>query len=549
MTEIDVIEHADVELVNDSAEFFAPVDSDVIDSLLGRYQTERAKIERISQVVTSDEYAGAVQYFLSGVKDDMRAHSSFSVASLFKLDGAIFALNSRYWADALSLTDVYDCMPQARRDYWNAQIQGKTTLSTSRYSPEQIPPLPDFEESTVRNTLGDLLRQRGTFFAERVDGIFRGLSGDHVTNQPQGFGTRMIISYMLSYGSIRHERAGLINDLRCVIAKFMGRDEPKHTSSQMLVSKMYECTGQWVSIDGGTLRIRVYKKGTAHMEVHPDMAWRLNQVLASLYPLAIPAEFRAKPKKKAKEFVMMGRPLPFAVLELIAAGIHRQLTGAKNRFTFAYNAKEQKAAYQQACGVLEALGGAQQEDGAFEFEYAHQDVLHDLCITGCLPDQKAHQYYPTPEKLARIAVEWADIGENDQCLEPSAGQGGIAVYMPKERTTCVEVSPLHCKILESRGFNVAQGDFIAWADATAGRFDAIVMNPPFSEGRAKAHTQAAASLLKPGGRLVAILPASHKGMNFPGLGCEWSTIYEREFAGTGAAVVILNAVKAFKECQ
>jgi hypothetical protein len=275
----------------------------------------------------------------------------------------------------------------------------------------------------------------------------------------------------------------------------------------------------------------------------------MNQVLASLYPLAIPAEFRAKPKKKAKEFVMMGRPLPFAVLELIATGIHRQLTGAKNRFTFAYNAKDQKAAYQQACGVLEALGGAQQEDGTFEFEYEHQGVLHDLCITGCLPDQKAHQYYPTPEKLARIAVEWADIGDADQCLEPSAGQGGIADYMPKDRTICVEVSPLHCKILESKGFSVEQADFIAWAGSTSNRFDVIVLNPPFSEGRSKAHTQSAASLLNRGGRLVAILPASHKGMNFPGLDCEWSGVYEREFAGTGAAVVMLKAVKASKECQ
>jgi len=40
-------------------------------------------------------------------------------------------------------------------------------------------------------------------------------------------------------------------------------------------------------------------------------------VLASLYPMAIPSEFRTKPKKKAKEFVMMGQPLPFAVVILV----------------------------------------------------------------------------------------------------------------------------------------------------------------------------------------------------------------------------------------
>ncbi len=544
MSAIDLVEQAHVELVDDSAQFFAPVDHDVIDSLLGRYQSERVKIERISDVVNSDEYAGAVQYFITGAEKKERTHSLPNVANLFKLDGAIFALNSRYWGDAMALTDVYDAMPQARRDYWNAQLRGEKVLGNS-YNAEKIPPLPDFEEATVRNTLGDLLRQRSGFFSERVDGIFRNLSGDHVTNQPQGFSTRMIIGYMLSYGSIRHERAGLINDLRCVIAKFMGRDEPKHTSSDILVAEMYKCTGQWVSVDGGTLRIRVYKKGTCHLEVHPDMAWRLNQVLASLHPRAIPAEFRVKPKKKAKEFVMMGRPLPFSVLELIGDGLRaRRRDASKTIFEFgSFRATEQKAAYQQACAVLDALGGVLKKDVGFEFDYPFEQVLKDLCINGCLPDQQSHQYYPTPEKLARIAVELADIGPDDECLEPSAGQGGIADYMPKDRTTCIEISPLHCAVLNAKGFKTIEADFLPWA-MTAPRFDVICLNPPFSEGRAKLHTEYAIGLLKPGGRVVAILPASHKGKDFAGVTCEWSTIYEREFAGTSVAVTMLKATRS-----
>jgi hypothetical protein len=57
---------------------------------------------------------------------------------------------------------------------------------------------------------------------------------------------------------------------------------------------------------------------------------------------------------------------------------------------------------------------------------------------------------------------------------------------------------------------------------------------------------AAAGLLIPSGRLVAILPASAKGKDWLGSGwaCEWSGIYEREFAGTGVAVCILNARRA-----
>lgn len=547
--DLATLEHLDAELVDESAQFFAPTDSDVIDALLGRYQAELVKVEKVGHVLNSAEYAGAVGYFLAGASDYMRRNSSMNVAGLFDVDNAIFAMNSRYWSEALALTDVYDCMPQARRDYWNAQLQGKTRLETSSrsFQAEDIPKLPNFEESTVRNTLGDLLRQRSTFFAERVDGIFRGLSGHHVTNAPEAFGKRMIIEYMLSYGSIRHEKAGLINDLRCVIAKFTGRGEPKHNSSDVLVSELYRTTGQWVTVDGGTLRIRVYKKGTAHLEVHPDIAWRLNMVLASLYPLAIPAEFRAKPKKKAKDFLMMGRPLPFATIEILATAVSTR-TGTKPEQTvsFYYLARENKAAYAEACKVLEALGGTPNDANGYDFDYPVRSVLAEVVMTGCLPDQKAHQYYPTPAGLAQRVIDLADIGPEDTCLEPSAGQGGLADLMPKDRTTCVEISPLHCAVLRAKGFTVEEGDFVTFADhayPNQQKFDVVVMNPPFSEGRAKLHLEYASTMVKDGGRLVAVLPSGMAKTHLPGFDVVCHGPYANEFPGVSVSVVILVAVR------
>lgn len=544
---IERAEYSEVDLVDDSAQFFAPVSSDVIDGLLSRYQDMRTRIKQVGEVINSERFAGAVQYFLDGNSDADRRYSSYTVAKAFELPGAIAQLNSVFWSQALSLTDVYDCMPQARRDEWNEQLRNPQGVKKGdKYAKEwSIPPLPDFEEATVRDTLAGLLAARAKFFAERVDGIFRGLSGEHVTNSPAGFGKRMIIGWMLSYGSIRHERAGLINDLRCVIAKFMGRDEPKYNTASVLISELYRCTGQWVSIDGGTLRIRVYKKGTAHLEVHPDLAWRLNQVLASLYPLAIPDEHRARPKKRAKDFLMMGRPLPFATLDLLADGLKSYDTRYRlsTVFSFDYKAKEQPAAYKDACAVLAALGGTPNKDGAYEFDYPVEPVLREVIITGCLPDRQAHQFYPTPEKLARICTELAEIGDDDTVLEPSAGQGDLAAFLPKDRTTCVEISPLHCAVLKAKGFATVQADFIEWAGATAARFDCVVMNPPFSDGRARSHVEHAGLIVKPAGRLVAIMPASAKGKDWLGEGwaCEWSAIYEREFAGTGVAVVMLKA--------
>lgn len=477
--------------------------------------------------MVTGETAGAIGYFIDGNRDSSARYAP-AVERLFKVDGALAALNAAYWSKTLALTDVLDCMPQKRRDEWNKSITEQAC--------------PDFEEATVRATLESLLSSRSKFFAERVDGIFRNLSGEHITNSPAGFGKRMIIGYVLNdYYSVNHGRAGYINDLRAVIAKFMGRDEPKHYVSSRLIETMKNHWGEWVTVDGGALRIRLYKKGTAHLEVHPDMAWRLNSVLSSMYPAAIPEEFRRKPKKekRAKEFQMIARPLPFAVLEILAGSMPR-----KSNVNTVYLSDSHKAggsaAYDEACRILESIGGVKVGyAGSYSFDYWPGDVLNEIIVSGCIPDQKAHQYYPTPESIARVAIEMAQIGPGDLCLEPSAGQGGIADLMPMERTRCVEISALHCAILKAKGYAVDQADFITWQ---TGKFDRIVLNPPYSEGRWQAHLSHAETLLRSGGRLVAILPASAKGKDvLPGFACTWSRTFDGEFAGTGVSVAILAA--------
>ena len=510
-----------MEVVDDSYVFFPPVSSDLIDGLLGQYQSAREKIEQVAGIIAGD-MGNVVHYFLEGNKENAGRYTT--VERLFNQENAIKALNSAYWSKTLGLTDVLDCMPQKRRDEWNKSITEMTA--------------PDFTEDAVRPTIASLLASRQQFFAERVDGIFRGLSGDHVTNVPEGFRKRMIIGWMLSYGSISSSKAGLINDLRCVIAKFMGRDEPKYNASQVALRQMYNKTGEWNTLDAGALRVRVYKKGTAHLEVHPDISWRLNMVLARLYPSAIPAQFRAKPPKRAKNFKMMDRPLPFAVLELLAAD--QRYSGDEKLFKFEYRARENTAAYNEAVRILLSIGAVMTKAGDFEFGYPYKEVLQEIVVTGCVPDQKAHQFYPTPSSIAAIAAEMANIGDDDTVLEPSAGQGDLASYLPKEGTVCVEISALHCDILKARGFNVIEADFIEWAP-TAPTFDRVVMNPPFSEGRALAHLQAAAGLVKQGGRIVAILPASFRGKEIlPGWIIEWSTVFSGEFAGTSVSVVIAS---------
>jgi len=545
-------------------QFFAPAATDMIDSLVSQYEHSRQRITEVASFATGETCSSVLGFFLEGNATDDRGRSSLSASAsqLFKEDGAVAQLNAAYWSKALALTDVYDAMPQDRRSQWNEQIRNPKGVKKNHGDSEwQIPPLPDFEEETVRATLNGLLHSRAKFLAERVDGIFRALSGEHVTNSPAAFGKRMILANLItSYGMTNHERVGYINDLRCVIAKFMGRDEPRWDAKTKVVDRARkERRGEWVTLDGGALRLRCYLKGTAHLEVHPDMAWRLNSILAHLYPLAIPPEFRAKPKKPPKEFTLINRPLPFAVVALLETlEPAYNMVANENAWRDRFKRVEIKNGFQPRNGwgksvaadeaerVMTYIGGVKTPNDRggfyFAFDYDASDVIAEIICSGCLPDQKAHQYYPTPANVAEAAIELARIGLDHSCLEPSAGTGGLADLMPKDRTLCVEISDLHCKVLEAKGHRWMQTDFLKWGNGLS--FDRIVMNPPFSEGRWQAHLQHAANLLAYGGRLVAILPASAKGKDvLPGWSLEWSLVFENEFAGTSVSVVILTAEK------
>ena len=180
------------EVISDT--FFAPVETDVIDGLLGRYEHMYAKLKNISATIREGGNGEAVEYFLCGNVRDSRLNMP-PVRVVFDLPGAVAALNADFWQKALNLTDVYEYMPNDRRNDWNDQIRAKKA--------------PDFEENAVRATLSELLFSRQKFFSERVDGIFRSLSRSHVTNRPEGFSKRMIIECMFDqWGMCNYEVYG-----------------------------------------------------------------------------------------------------------------------------------------------------------------------------------------------------------------------------------------------------------------------------------------------------------------------------------------------------
>lgn len=112
-------------------------------------------------------------------------------------------------------------------------------------------------------------------------------------------------------------------------------------------------------------------------------------------------------------------------------------------------------------------------------------------------------FFPTPAAQADEMIEAADIEEGMTVLEPSAGMGHIADQLRAQdiEPDVIEISSDRRELLEAKGYNLVDRDFMEH-DKT---YDRIIMNPPFSDRRDFQHVQHAYSLLKPGGRLVAIM--------------------------------------------
>jgi len=499
--------------------FHAPADTDLVDRLVSERNYQLRRCEELAAFI-HDGYTDATGYFFRANRDRFDRFTS-TPEQIFDIEHVRPYIDAVHWQKALDQTDVYECMPQARKDEWRESIEKREA--------------PEFNEENVRSTIGDLLLARGQFIAEKADGVFRRLSRTHVTNAPEGFRKRFIMDYCFGYGSASLSAPGYLDDLRSIIAKYMGRAIPEGRlgSGNVMDYARTHRRGEWIDLDGGALKIRCHLKGTMHIEVHPDIAWRLNQLLHSLYPASIPSQFREPPKRKPKIPPVHDRPLSFECLHVLRMGTKRQ--GEREWST--YGDHYSKAAWKEAARVLEQIGGV--KDGSvWRFDYCPHDVLHEIQASGVVPDQVAHQFYPTPPEIVDEMLAEAAPSAGARVLEPSAGTGAIAdrvrEYGPC-RPDCVEISPLHCKILESKDHEAIEADFLEWADdqdAMLGGYDFVLMNPPYSEGRAMAHLEAARPLLAEGGKIVALLPATYQSRDLPG---RWARTFDR-FPGTSISV-------------
>jgi phospholipid N-methyltransferase len=166
--------------------------------------------------------------------------------------------------------------------------------------------------------------------------------------------------------------------------------------------------------------------------------------------------------------------------------------------------------------VLEMLGGKwDKKTKSHIFQDETEQLISLAIMTGLVADyKKEFQIFETPDAVADLVVEKANINPAHRVLEPSAGRGQIlkainramAAYKNKPQIYTCEMHEPNVKHLKETFADCAgflRNDFLT-LPLEGYLFDRIVMNPPFRNGQDIAHVRKAFLHLADGGRLVSV---------------------------------------------
>jgi protein-L-isoaspartate O-methyltransferase len=156
----------------------------------------------------------------------------------------------------------------------------------------------------------------------------------------------------------------------------------------------------------------------------------------------------------------------------------------------------------------------------------------------------APQLFPTPPALAARMATLAGIEYKDRVLEPSAGTGNLLRAIvdaePTASVHAVEINRALCDALPASLLAVGEAlcqDFLTCTTEQLGRFNRIVMNPPFADGSDIKHIKHALHFLERDGRLVALCAAgSRQQAELRPLAVTWEELPGDTFASQGTNV-------------
>lgn len=178
------------------------------------------------------------------------------------------------------------------------------------------------------------------------------------------------------------------------------------------------------------------------------------------------------------------------------------------------------------------------------------EVLPDAEPEGVKPSastavSKDLQFYWSPPAVVAKALEFAGVGWRKdysrgpapemRILEPSCGDGRILDEIRERGWQALgfEYHPGRAAECRAKGHSVVTANFLEHPPMA--EFDAVIMNPPFYGKHYVQHVRHAYKFLKPGGVLVAILPATAR-YDHGELSGEWQDLPVASFAEAGTNV-------------
>lgn len=154
--------------------------------------------------------------------------------------------------------------------------------------------------------------------------------------------------------------------------------------------------------------------------------------------------------------------------------------------------------------ILKDIGGKwSSAKGATVFKDDIEEIICEIINTGdFVSEKKQYQFFPTPEDLVKKILKDVELKPEWTCLEPSAGRGNIAKYLPN--CDCIELNPSNRQYLTDNGFNLIHDDFMTFEPNKI--YNAIIMNPPFEKHQDIRHVTKAIEIATD--LVVAIISAS-----------------------------------------
>lgn len=163
------------------------------------------------------------------------------------------------------------------------------------------------------------------------------------------------------------------------------------------------------------------------------------------------------------------------------------------------------------------VGGKKQR---FELAVLAEDALDYLLACSQMPKTNPNSYHPTPLEIksdvftftSACAQHWTYLDRPVEILEPHGGEGSFCDSIKEAfkaagieyNLTVVELDPINCMTLQSKGYNPINADFLEFVPDKS--FDLIITNPPFEGLNFIKHIRRAQSFLSPNGALVGIIP-------------------------------------------